>query len=187
MWREAFYLVETSYTGELGDGSAITNSALRVFRNRPHYRFEGRLHEQIAHHLPTYAAGRIEQSSVRIDHYGYLGAVRDAKEKSRRNLELLKAQQAESAPSAFIHFNLGTEYAALGDHRSALDRARARLGAGPGGRRGGQRLRARARAAARHLAACRAGGPRRPSRGRKTACSASPASPTSCSPRRSRR
>ena len=52
-WREAFYLVETSYTGELGDGDAITNNALRVFRNRPHYRFEGRLHEQIAHNLPT--------------------------------------------------------------------------------------------------------------------------------------
>ena len=119
-WREAFYLVETSYTGEVGDGSAITNSALRVFRNRPQYRFEGRLHEQIGQNLPTYAAGRIEQSSVRIDHYGYLGAVRDAKEKSRRNLELLKAQQAESAPSAFLHFNLGTEYAAIGESRSAL-------------------------------------------------------------------
>jgi Glycosyl transferase family 2 len=79
VWREAFYLVETSYTGELGDGGAITNSALRVFRNRPHYRFEGRLHEQIAQHLPLYAAGRIEQSSVRVEHYGYLGAVRDAK------------------------------------------------------------------------------------------------------------
>ena len=52
-WREAFYLVETSYTGELGDGAAITNNALRVFRNRPHYRFEGRLHEQIAHNLPA--------------------------------------------------------------------------------------------------------------------------------------
>ena len=108
VWREAFYLVLTSYTGELDDADAVTNSVLRVFRNRPHYRFEGRLHEQIAHGLPTYAAGRIEQSSVRVDHYGYLGAVRDAKEKSRRNLELLKAQQAESAPSAFLHFNLGT-------------------------------------------------------------------------------
>ncbi len=120
VWREAFYLVETSYTGELGDGGAVTNVAMRVFRNRPHYRFEGRLHEQIAPSLPTYAISRLEQSSVRVDHYGYLGAVRDAKEKSRRNLELLKAQQAESAPSAFIHFNLGTEYAVIGDHRSAL-------------------------------------------------------------------
>jgi glycosyltransferase involved in cell wall biosynthesis len=119
-WREAFYLVLTSFTGEIGDGAAVSNSALRVFRNRPHYRFEGRLHEQIAQHVPTYATGRIEQSSVRVDHYGYLGAVRDAKEKSRRNLELLKAQQAEGAPSAFLHFNLGTEYAAIGDYGSAL-------------------------------------------------------------------
>ena len=120
VWREAFYLVETSYTGELGEGGAVTNNALRVFRNRAHYRFEGRLHEQIGQHVPYYAAGRVEQSSVRIDHYGYLGAVRDAKEKSRRNLELLKAQAAESAPSAFMHFNLGTEYAVLGDHDRAL-------------------------------------------------------------------
>ena len=119
-WREAFYLVLTSYTGELDDGGAITNNALRIFRNRPHYRFEGRLHEQIAHHLPTYAAGRIEQSSVRVDHYGYLGAVRDAKEKSRRNLDLLKAQQADSPADAFLHFNLGTEYSVIGDHASAL-------------------------------------------------------------------
>lgn len=119
-WREAFYLVETSYTGEPGEGGAFTNNALRVFRNRPHYRFEGRLHEQIAQSLPSYAVGRIEQSSVRIDHYGYLGAVRDAKEKSRRNLELLKAQQAESAPSAFMHFNIGTEYGVIGDHSRAL-------------------------------------------------------------------
>ena len=119
-WREAFYLVETSYTGELGDGAAMTNNALRVFRNRPHYRFEGRLHEQIAQNLPVYAAGRIEQSSVRIDHYGYLGAVREAKEKSERNLHLLRAQQAESPSDAFLHFNLGTEYAVVGNYSSAL-------------------------------------------------------------------
>ena len=47
-WREAFYLAETNHTGELEDGTAVTHSALRVFRNRPEYRFEGRLHEQIA-------------------------------------------------------------------------------------------------------------------------------------------
>ncbi|MGZ4249651.1 MAG: glycosyltransferase family 2 protein, partial [Solirubrobacteraceae bacterium] len=116
VWKEAFYLVETSYTGDIEDGSAVTNSALRIFRNRPHYRFEGRLHEQIAHHLPTYAHNRIEQTSVRVEHFGYLGAVRDAKEKSTRNIDLLRAQQRDSAPSAFLHFNIGTEYAVIGDH-----------------------------------------------------------------------
>jgi len=120
-WREAFYLVETNYTGDLTDGTAVTHNALRVFRNRPQYRFEGRLHEQIAQHLPKGLPERLEQTAVRVEHYGYLGAVRDAKEKSRRNIELLLAQQAESdRPTPFLHFNLGSEYAAAGDAPAAL-------------------------------------------------------------------
>ena len=119
-WREAFYLVETNFTGDADDGTAVTHNALRVFRNRPEYRFEGRLHEQIAQKLPGYALERLEQSSVRVEHYGYLGAVRDAKEKSRRNIDLLLAQQAESAPTPFLHYNLGSEYAAAGDAPAAL-------------------------------------------------------------------
>ncbi|MGH2876885.1 MAG: tetratricopeptide repeat-containing glycosyltransferase family 2 protein, partial [Solirubrobacteraceae bacterium] len=119
-WREAFYLVETSYVGELGDGAAVVNNALRVFRNRPSYRFRDRLHEQIQHTLPTFVPGRIAQSTVRVQHYGYLGSVRDAKEKSQRNVELLRLQAAESStPTPFLHFNLGSEYAAVGDCAAA--------------------------------------------------------------------
>ncbi|MGZ4293046.1 MAG: glycosyltransferase [Solirubrobacteraceae bacterium] len=120
-WREAFYLVETSYTGELGDGGAIVNNALRLFRNRPEYRFKDRLHEQIAHTLPTYIPGRVEQTAVRVTHYGYLGAVRDAKEKSQRNVELLRKQAAESPKTPFLHFNLGSEYIVAGDLSAALE------------------------------------------------------------------
>ena len=120
-WREAFYVVLTSYMGELGDGAEATNTALRVFRNRPHYRFEGRLHEQIIHNLPTYAPGRIEETTVGVDHYGYLGAVRDAKQKSKRNIELLQEEAADSAPTGFLLFNLGSEHAAVGDLVSACE------------------------------------------------------------------
>ena len=123
-WREAFYLVETSYTGELGDGGALVNNALRVFRNRPEYRFRDRLHEQIAHTLPTYVPGRVEQTPVRVTHYGYLGSVRDAKEKSGRNIELLRKQAAESPKTPFLHFNLGSEYIVVGDLNAAIDELR---------------------------------------------------------------
>jgi glycosyltransferase involved in cell wall biosynthesis len=119
-WREAFYLSETSYTGQQEDGTAVSHNALRVFRNRPEYRFEGRLHEQIAHRLPGYLPERLEATGVRVEHYGYLGVVRDARQKSRRNIELLRLQQAESDPSAFLHYNLGCEYAALGERAAAL-------------------------------------------------------------------
>ncbi len=135
-WREAFYLSETNYTGELDDGTAVTHNALRMFRNRPEYRYEGRLHEQVARRLPGFLPERVESSGVRIEHYGYLGAVRDSREKSRRNIELLRLQQAEGPPSAFLHYNLGSEYAAADEPQAALqelERAWALLQASPGG------------------------------------------------------
>jgi tetratricopeptide (TPR) repeat protein len=125
VWREAHFLVETNFTGDAGDGTATTHSALRIFRNRPEYRFEGRIHEQIAHKLPAYNAERLEYTNIRIEHYGYLGAVRSSKEKSRRNIELLERQLAEgSGAPAFLAFNLGSEYAAAGDAGAALARFR---------------------------------------------------------------
>ncbi len=114
-WRDAFYLVEINHLGELGDGTASSHSALRMWRNRPHMRFDGRIHEQIAQHLPGYLPERIEQSGVRIEHFGYLGEVRAAKDKARRNIELLERQREEGAASPFLDFNLGSEHLAAGD------------------------------------------------------------------------
>jgi tetratricopeptide (TPR) repeat protein len=120
-WREAFYLVETNFTGDIEDGTAVTHNALRVFRNRPEYRFAGRLHEQMAHNLPGYLAERVAHTQVRIEHYGYLGVVRESKDKARRNLELLEKQSAEGLDTAFHKFNLGSEYLALGDFEKACE------------------------------------------------------------------
>src|SRR4051794_11527891 len=120
-WREAFFLVECNHTGDIDDGTSVHHNALRVFRNRPQYRFEGRIHEQIAHHLPGFLPERIETTDVRMEHFGYLGVVRDEKDKSRRNLELLERQLEESGESPFLHFNLGSEYGALGENERALE------------------------------------------------------------------
>lgn len=119
-WREAFYLTEISWTGELGDGTAATHTALRVFRARPEYRFSGTLHEQIAETLPLHVPERIRATDIRVEHFGYLGAVRDAKEKSRRNVELLLEQRDKGQVTPFLHFNLGSEYSAIGDAQAAL-------------------------------------------------------------------
>jgi glycosyltransferase involved in cell wall biosynthesis len=118
-WREGFFLTEINHVGDLEDGAAVTHNALRLFRNRPEYRFEGRVHEQFAHRLPTQPE-RLQASQVRVEHFGYLGAVRDAKEKSRRNLELLERQVAEGVDTPFLHFNLGSERAAAGDVAGSL-------------------------------------------------------------------
>ena len=119
-WREAFFLTEINHTGDLEDGTAITHDAMRLFRNRPEYRFEGRIHEQIAQCLPAYLPERQERTTVRVEHFGYLGSVRNTKDKSNRNLELLERQVAEGVDNPFLHFNLGSEYAATGDVIRAL-------------------------------------------------------------------
>jgi tetratricopeptide (TPR) repeat protein len=119
-WREAYQLIETSFVGELGEGAAIVNTTLRMFRNRPEYRFTGAIHEQIWKTLPNDAPGRVAHSSVRIEHYGYLEDTRAVKDKTTRNLTLLLEQRnSGAAPTPFLHFNLGCEYAAAGDTREA--------------------------------------------------------------------
>jgi tetratricopeptide (TPR) repeat protein len=113
-WREGFYLVETNYTGGDESGHAVTHTALRVFRNRPEYRFEGRIHEQKTQSMPTYLPERFETTRIRLKHYGYLKNRLLEKDKSTRNIELLEQERREN-PSPFNAFNLGSEYMALGN------------------------------------------------------------------------
>lgn len=123
-WREAFYLVWTNHTGDEEDGTAVQHNGLRMFRNRPQYRFEGRLHEQYAQHLPGFLKERLELTQVRVDHFGYLGVVRDEKAKSARNIELITKQIAEGTSTPFLRFNLGTELAAAGEAEASLEEFR---------------------------------------------------------------
>jgi tetratricopeptide (TPR) repeat protein len=114
-WREAFNLVETNYTGGEGSGESVAHLALRVWRNRPEYRFAGRIHEQKTQSMPNYLPERFETTTVQIVHYGYLKSRISAKEKSRRNIELLDAQVEEGGLNAFAALNLGTEWMVAGD------------------------------------------------------------------------
>jgi glycosyltransferase involved in cell wall biosynthesis len=120
-WREAFYFVETNFTGGEGSGEAVKHLALRLWRNRPEYRFEGRIHEQKTHAMPNYLPERFEKSDVTILHYGYLKTRIAAREKSQRNIELLEAQAAERGLDAFGAFNLGTEYVVAEQPEKALE------------------------------------------------------------------
>ncbi|HVU76477.1 MAG TPA: glycosyltransferase [Gaiellaceae bacterium] len=119
-WREGFHLVETNYTGGDESGTSVTHLALRIFRNRPDYRFEGKIHEQKTQNMPTYLPERFEATSIGIRHYGYLKSRISAKEKSRRNIDLLELERRES-PSPFNSFNLGSEYLMLAEPAKAAE------------------------------------------------------------------
>jgi glycosyltransferase involved in cell wall biosynthesis/thioredoxin-like negative regulator of GroEL len=110
-WREAFYFEMSNRIGDEDDGMSARHMALVMFRNRPGRRYQGIVHEHMAHTLPGYLPERLGYTDLRMDHYGYLAAVRVDRNKTSRNMDLLLEQLEEGDDSAFLHFNLGSEYA----------------------------------------------------------------------------
>ncbi len=111
-WREAFSLIETSYTGEDHVSAEYEHEATRIWRHRPEYRFEGAIHEQKAVNMPLYLPRRFAASGIRMIHFGYTKDRIIDRDKNTRNLELL-LEEAETDANAFNRFNIGTEYMAL--------------------------------------------------------------------------
>jgi glycosyltransferase involved in cell wall biosynthesis len=109
-WREGFYVAETNYTGGEEAGSATTHMALRLWRNRPQYRFEGRIHEQKTQSMPMYLPELFEHTAIRVMHYGYLNQRIRSREKSQRNIQLLEQESREN-PSPFNDYNLARSLA----------------------------------------------------------------------------
>ena len=67
---------------------------------------------------------------MRVDHYGYLGAVRDAKrEVAPQHRAAAPTSSRRPTPTPFLCFNLGSELAAAGDAEGRPRAVRARLGA----------------------------------------------------------
>ncbi|MHB8731702.1 MAG: glycosyltransferase [bacterium] len=107
---EAYWCRLISYLGDSPDDAQIVENIYpRLFRRRPAYRFEGRIHEQV---LPSLKRAGIEpqSSQVRILHYGYLVPHVIRKGKVGRNVELLEQVLAADPTQHFQWFNLGSEY-----------------------------------------------------------------------------
>lgn len=101
----------------INDRSVVEEEAssfIRLFRNRPEYKFEGAIHEQI---VPSIVRSRpnalFKQENVRIRHYGYLKEICESKKKPERNMEILRQAVMKEPDNAFIQFNLGIEYRRL--------------------------------------------------------------------------
>lgn len=106
---------------EEGSGRVVTSTrAIHMVRNRPHFRYVGKVHEQILPVLSAHGAV-IKQAPVRMRHYGYQKSVMDEKIKDRRNLRLLERAGVEHGDDPFVLFNLGQEHLAAGDIDKAAE------------------------------------------------------------------
>ncbi|MEZ6195377.1 MAG: glycosyltransferase [Planctomycetota bacterium] len=95
---------------DYGDGRHLECLILRLFRNRPEYRFDGAIHEQVA---PRVLAGAKERGTslvtarVTIDHDGYTETARRDKKKDERNRPIFERAVAERPDDAYLWFKYG--------------------------------------------------------------------------------
>jgi GT2 family glycosyltransferase/glycosyltransferase involved in cell wall biosynthesis/Tfp pilus assembly protein PilF len=116
---EGFFFSLFSFIGDKPDDGVVVNTAFRLWRNKPEYRFSGALHEQI---LAKVQSGNpnIQFSDVRINHYGYLNQAISKKSKPTRNISILKKEIESNPENAFARFNLGVEFLRIKDYEKAL-------------------------------------------------------------------
>ncbi|MBD8498265.1 glycosyltransferase family 2 protein [Paenibacillus arenosi] len=98
-------------------GQFIVHQFARVFKNTPKYRYVGELHEQIPVNYDTEEWGLLP---CYIEHDGYLQRNVQLKDKSNRNMRILKKATAQN-PSAFNYFNLGAQYMQENRYLEALE------------------------------------------------------------------
>ena len=93
----------------------LDSPQVRLFRNLPTIRYEGRVHEQIAPSIQR-CNGKIENSDLLIHHYGYQ---QNNRSKARRNLAILEEQTRKHPEDLFTRYKLAETCKALGDNERA--------------------------------------------------------------------
>ncbi|GAW29559.1 MULTISPECIES: glycosyltransferase family 2 protein [unclassified Carboxydocella] len=94
---------------------------VRLFRNRPHYRFSGVIHEQVLPSIAAHAGKEaIGQAPLTIYHYGYLPAVIQQKQKCQRNQQVIQLALTQNKQDPFLLYSLGCEYLTAANPRTAL-------------------------------------------------------------------
>ncbi|WP_179107300.1 glycosyltransferase [Sediminibacillus massiliensis] len=117
---EGFFLRIYNHFGEKGKEASI-NPTIRMFRNSEKHRFSGSIHEQIAESIQqNNPSARFVMTDVIIDHYGYQANIREKKNKTKRNITLLKKELETNPDHPFHLYNIGIEYMQLNDYENAL-------------------------------------------------------------------
>lgn len=78
------------------DGPPDRIALPRIMKNHPAIRFRRAVHESIMDSLVALGKGALEESGVRLIHYGYLPDAMGRRDKRERNLALLRKNRAEA-------------------------------------------------------------------------------------------
>lgn len=104
----------------LGGHTIMECQSLRVMRNRPEYRFVGRIHEQIFPAIEK-RGGResVEVTELKFYHFGYDEGQANIEAKSKRNLAIFESFPEEEK-DGFYYYNFANEYSRINDAETAV-------------------------------------------------------------------
>lgn len=135
MLRELVWLAEDRVTGFLmqvhippapGENGFTVVDHVKLFRNLPGMRFEGRIHEQILE--PLYRlGGTVERTNLYVVHSGYDYSPEGQARKRERDLTILAKDLAERPEHPFVHFNIGMTHHHLKNYDLAIPALRRSL------------------------------------------------------------
>ncbi|MBP2024015.1 glycosyltransferase involved in cell wall biosynthesis [Clostridium punense] len=118
--KNLIYFFEThSYYGTTKDENSVTiNLNPRFFKNNEGTHYEGKIHNQLIY---SKEKDSLIINSIKVHHSGYLNDNIKIKNKRQRNISMLMDQIKDDPENYFAYFNLGNEFAALSDEKSALN------------------------------------------------------------------
>ncbi|WP_407311334.1 glycosyltransferase [Desulfosporosinus sp. SB140] len=109
--HEGFFIKIINYIGKENWVETSPDLVFRLFRNKPEYRFEGAVHEQIVDKLllnNPQASFQIV-SGLSILHYGYLEQQIRDKDKKNRNLKLIEEELKQKPNDSLLLYHYGVE------------------------------------------------------------------------------
>jgi GT2 family glycosyltransferase/Tfp pilus assembly protein PilF len=112
------FVMQVQFLDE-GPGAGTRVDHVKLFRNVPGLRFEGRIHEQILSELRKH--GEIARLEAVVLHSGYDTSVEGQKKKRVRDFKLLELDLKERPNHPFVLFNLGMTYHYTGEHKKAIE------------------------------------------------------------------
>ena len=113
------FLMQVHVPAAPGEFGVTVVDHVKLVRNLPGIRFEGRIHEQLLGAIRR-LGGDIARTSLHVVHTHYDHSPAGQAAKLQRDLRILELELAERPDDAFAHFNLGMTRYFAGDLRAAI-------------------------------------------------------------------
>lgn len=118
---EGYFIKIISILGSNSESETSEDWVVRLFRNKPQYRFQGVIHEQVKPAISS-ASGdaSIKMSDLTIYHDGYLTATIKQKKKVKRNSRIIQKALVQNPNHPFLLYSLGCEFFLSDDYTAAI-------------------------------------------------------------------